>query len=314
MTKNRNIKPEQILVTGASGFLGGHVVATLLNEGYNVVAHSNHRHLPPEISERCKRIVSGDIRDPEVQQKALQNVQVVCHLAAYIPPQYNGLNEAVHCYSVNAQASLELATMASEKGVRRFIYFSTGNMYERSDRPCVETDKIFPAEYASDYFVSKLAAEIYLTNISIRLPIEVVILRIGAPYGPGEPDNKVIPTFLRLASQGQTLRVLSGGISTANFVFVSDIADITEKVISGGSQGIYNVASGENTSLLELANTIISMYGEKNSKLNIEPPLKGTFLGFQPISIDKAKKELGFYPRCLVDGLKDYRVSFSKEK
>lgn len=307
MTNKHNNDSDRVLVTGASGFLGGHVVTTLLDRGYNVVAHHNQRHLLPKIAERCERVVAGDIRDAEVQRKGLQNVQTVCHLAAYIPPKFNGIKDAVHCYSVNAQAALELATMAAEKGVRRFIHFSTGNMYEKSDSPCIETDKIYPAEYASDYFVSKLAAEIYLTNISKQFPMEVVILRIGAPYGPGEPANKVIPTFLRLASQGQPLRVLNGGISTANFVFVSDIADITEKAINGGSQGIYNVASGENTSLTELANTIIAMYTENNVVLSIEPAAKDAFLGFQSISIEKAKDEFGFSPRSLAEGLIAYR-------
>ncbi len=314
MTENQANKPECVLVTGASGFLGRHVVSTLLDKGYTVVAHQYGTDLPPETKKRCKRVLSGDICDPCMQQDILQDVQVVCHLAAHIPTQYTGLQEASRCYSINTQATLELATMASEEGIRRFVYFSAGNIYASSDGPCVESDRIFLAEYAIDYLMSKLAAEIYLTNICQRLPMEAVILRICTPYGPGEPSKKVIPTFLRLAAQGQPLHLVNGGVATYNFVFVADVADLAMRAIEGGSQGIYNVASSEYTSLLELANIIVDLYGERDVPLNVEPATKGAFQGFPAISIDKAAKAFGFSPRPLAVGLREYRASLAMDE
>jgi nucleoside-diphosphate-sugar epimerase len=289
-------------------------MTALLDRGYLVVAQLHQKDLPLKTKNRCERVLLGNICDLSLQQDMVQDVQVVCHLAAHIPTQHMGLQEAARCYSINAQATLELATMASEEGVRRFVHFSAGNMYANYDRPCAESDRIFPAEYATDYMVSKLAAEIYLTNISQRLPMEVVILRIGTPYGLGEPSKKVIPTFLRFAAQGRPLHLVNGGVATYNFVFVADVADLAMRAIEGGSQGIYNVASGEHTSLLELASAIVDLYSERDVPLNIEPATKGTFPGVPAISIDKARKAFGFSPRSLAVGLREYRASLAKDE
>jgi len=304
----------RVLVTGASGFLGGHVVTALLDRGYRVVAHQNRRAISPELKTRCERIVSGDICDPRVQEEVLQDVQVVCHLAAFIPTQYAVLQDAVRCYTINAQAVLELAAKAIERGVRRFIHFSTGNMYAASDCPCAEENRIFPAEYATDYMASKLVAELYLTSICQPSPMDAVILRIATPYGPGEPDKKVIPTFLRFAAQGHPLSLVNEGLATYNFVYVADIADLTIRAIESGSPGIYNVASGEHTSLLELADSIIGLYREHEVPLTVGPLVTGSFSGFPAISIDKARKEFGFSPCSLIEGLRLYRASIEKNE
>lgn len=312
MINNKKSRSARVLVTGASGFLGKHMVMRLLDEGYKVIAHQYLGDLPPEIQKRCERVHTGDICDLRVQRDILQDVQVVCHLAACIPTHYIGLQEAGRCYKINSLATLELATIATEVGVRRFIFYSTGNMYANSDRPLLETNRIFPTGYATDYMVSKLAAEIYLTNICQRFPMETVILRIGTPFGPGEPSGKVIPTFLRRAAQGQSLHLVNGGIATYNFVYVDDVIDISIKAIEISDQGTFNVASGEHTNLLELAHIVTDLYENHEVPLIIEPSLKGGFEGFPNISITKAKKVFEFSPRSLSMGLQQYRKNLEK--
>lgn len=313
MTRNKLGETIRVLVTGASGFVGRHVVTTLLDIGYTVIAHTHKRDLPLSISNRCERVVAGDICDINMQHEMLRDVQVVCHLAAHIPSRHLDLQEASRCYSVNALATLALAEKASEEGVHRFVYFSTGNMYSRESGPCVESDRIFPSEYATDYMVSKLAAEIYLMNVSQHLPLEVIILRVTTPYGPGEPFNKVIPTFLRCAAQGQPLHLANGGTTTYNFVFVTDVAELAVRAIESGCQGIFNVASGEHTSLLGLANAIIAQYADREVLLDLQPETKEAFPGFPPISIEKTKNTFNFSPRPLAVGLRDYRISLEYE-
>jgi UDP-glucose 4-epimerase len=302
-----------VLVTGAAGFIGRHVVEALLEQGHNVVALQHRRTMPLQIQARCKRVLSGDLRDPGIQQEALRDIQVVCHLSAYIPERFDDSpQEALACFLVNAQATLELATAASERGIRRFIHLSTGNMYAASDRPCVEADSLFPAEYAAGYFASKLAAELYLTRLAKRTGVEVVILRVGTPYGPGEPDQKVIPSFLRLAARGETLRIANGGGARYNFVYVTDVADCTLMAIKSGPPGIYNVASGEHTSIGELAHAIVELFGERALPLDIQPVTTLAFSGFPALSIDKARRTWGFAPSSLAAGLRKYRMSLAK--
>lgn len=307
MSANSSSQRERVLVTGAAGFLGKQIVAALLDGGYRVVALCRHGQLPPELAQRCDDVRCGDVCDPYVQQEAIRGVHVICHLAAYIPARYEGLDEIDRCFAVNARAAIGLATRAADLGVHRFLHFSAGNMYVAGESPRVETDPIFPTDYASDYMVSKLTAEIYLANLARRRPLEMVVFRIGTPYGPGEPAGKVIPTFLRLAEQGRPLRLSDSGIAAFNFVYVRDVAELTVNAIAARDQGIFNVASGEHTRLLDLAHAVVALHSGRVA-LNVEPIRANAFRGFPAIAIDKARRSFGFAPRPLAAGLRDYQA------
>lgn len=306
MTTPASSPRERVLVTGATGFVGQHVVAALLDAGHRVVALCRRGSLPPALAGRCDAVLHGDVCDAAVQRDALRDVQAVCHLAAHIPARYDGLDEIERCFAVNARAAIELATCAADLGVRRFLHFSTGNMYLPGAGARVETDRIFPADCASDYMVSKLAAEIFLANLARRRPLELVVFRLGTPYGPGEPSHKVIPTFLRRAEQGQPLRLAGGGNAAFNFVDVRDVAELAAQAVAAPAQGFFNVGSGEHTTLLELARTVAALPGI-GAALEIEPAAAGAFGGFPAIAIDKARATFGFAPRPLAAGLRDYR-------
>jgi len=186
-------------------------------------------------------------------------------------------------------------------------------MYAASDTPRIETDSLFPAEYATGYFASKLAAELYLMHLGKRTGMEVVILRVGTPYGPGEPRQKVIPNFLRLAAQGQPLYIANGGGTRYNFVYVTDVANCTAIAIENGPTGIYNVGSGEHTSILDLAHAIVELFEGREVPLHVQPPTTTHLSDFPALSIDKARRIWGFAPRSLATGLREYRASLAKE-
>lgn len=314
MTHDAANRASSVLVTGAAGFIGRHLVEALLEKGYRVIALQHRKTLPPSLSSRCERLVAGDICDPRIQRDAVRGVDFICHLSAYIPAvPKDDLKEAVLCYQINAQTTLELATVASQNGIRRFVHLSTGNMYTPSDKPCVEADSLFPDRYATGYFASKLAAELYLSQLGKQTGMEVLILRIGTPYGPGEPHLKVIPNFLRLAAKGQALRVANGGEARYNFVYVTDVADCIVRATENGPAGIYNVASGEHTSIRELTHLIVQLFSERDVPLHVEPVTPVSFPGFPALSIKKAQHTWRFAPRSLASGLEDYRASLAKD-
>ena len=129
----------EVLVTGAAGFLGRHLVPAILEAGHRVVALRHNTPLPPEMQARCERVVTGNIRDPAIQQEALRDVQVVCHLSAFVPGRMDDLSQSAPCYLTNAAATLELATAAAKGGIRRFIHLSAANMYAPSNALCTES-------------------------------------------------------------------------------------------------------------------------------------------------------------------------------
>jgi len=304
----------RVLVTGASGFVGQHLVAALLDLGFAVVACPGPRELAKELRERCDRLVPGDICDPHVQADALEGVCAVCHLAAYIPERMADHRETLQCHLVNAHATLELGLKASEQGVRRFVHMSSGGIYAASDQPRYETDALYPTECGIGYMASKLSAELYLTDIGRRTPMEVVMLRLGTPYGPGEPPQKVIPTFLRLAEQGKPLCLAKGGLARFNFVYIHDVVGCLLAALSKGPAGIYNLASGEHASLRELAEAVVALFPGREVQLHVEPEVQGAFKGLPPLAIDKARLTWGFNPRPLAVGLQEYKLFLERER
>lgn len=307
MTAPDALLTELVLVTGAAGFVGGHVVRALADAGYRLAVLQNRTPLPADLATLCERVTAGDIRDPQVREAALDQVSIVCHLSAYIPMRMNDLREADLCNEINALAVLNFAEEAAQHGVRRFVHLSTANLYAQADSARTESDLVFPAQLGTAYFVSKFAGEVYLSNISERTGMEALILRVATPYGPGEPNNKVIPTFLRMAAEGKPLRMVNGGVTRFSFVHVGDVAASVLDAVGGGDDGVYNVASGEHTSVLELAQQIIALQGDSATTLDIEPVAADAFPGFAPLSIAKARRTWQFAPRLLATGLREYR-------
>jgi UDP-glucose 4-epimerase len=296
-----------VLVTGAAGFIGKHVVRALVDNGYRVAALQHRTALPGEMATLCERVTSGDICDAAVRRAALDQADAVCHLSAYAPARMDDLHEANRCNQINALGAVDLAEEAAQRGVRRFVHVSAANMYAHGDSPRGESDAVFPSHYATAYLTSKLASEIYLSNIAERTDMELLILRVATPYGPGEPAQRVIPTFLRLAAEGKPLRVADGGVARFSYVHVADVATSVLGAVGSGAGGIYNIASGEHTSVLELAQRIVAMQGATPDTLQIGSASSGSFQGFAPVSIEKAYQTWRLNPRPLAVGLREYR-------
>lgn len=300
------------LVTGGAGFVGQHVIAALCQRGHQIVALQHRCKLPADIAAQCCEVIEGDLVDEQLQRRAVQQVDRVCHLAAYIPRTLDDAAEAEACHRVNALATLGLARAAIERGIERFVYLSAANSYARGDRPATENDLVFPSVFAPYYLTSKLAGEIYLHHACRHSATQTVTLRVGTPYGPGEPSGKVIPAFLAYAARGEPLRLRHGGRPTYNFVYVEDVARCVAAALENGESGLYNFAAGESTTLLELAATIAELHADRPPPISIEPADEDGFRGFPAISIEKARRTWGLTPLMLREGLRRYLAAIAQ--
>jgi UDP-glucose 4-epimerase len=298
-------REKTVLVTGGAGFVGRHVLKAALAAGHRVLATENRSRTPEYLRSQCAGVIPGGWEEPAVAEAA-KEADAILHLAAYIPASYEDPAEAEACLQVNALGTLKLASLAAAHDCR-FIFVSTANMYSHSTTPSIETEAIFPVGRGAFYFASKLVGECYALTTLEAANGTALVLRVATPYGPGEPAFKVVPTFLRLAAKGCPLRVADAGRVHFNFVYIDDVAGCIVAAMTDGEAGVYNVGSGESTSLLDLAQRVATAYPEHAITLDIAPPEAQGAGGFQSIDASKIRKTWGISPIGIAEGLRRYR-------
>jgi NAD dependent epimerase/dehydratase len=224
----RSLEGRAVLVTGAGGFIGGHVVERLVNEGARVRAlcRYNSRNergtldwLPPEVTADVE-VVLGELRDVESVADAVAGTDVVLHLGAQIAIPYSYVNPR-DFFEVNVLGSLNVAQAALRHGVSRVVHTSTSEVYGSAQTvPMTETH---PLEPQSPYAASKLAADKLMDSYHRSFELPVCILRPFNTYGPRQSARAIIPTIISQALAGSTLQL--GSVDPRrDLTFVEDTA------------------------------------------------------------------------------------------
>jgi dTDP-glucose 4,6-dehydratase len=203
---------QSALVTGAGGFIGGHLVARLIREGANVRAfvRYNSRNergtldwLDPELLGDVD-VVLGDLRDIESVQQAAEGVDTIFHLAAQIAIPYSFVNPR-DFFETNALGTLNVAQAALRAGARRVVHTSTSEVYG-SARTVPITEE-HPIEPQSPYAASKVAADKLMDAWHRTYELPVTVLRPFNTYGPHQSARAVIPTIISQALAGGPVRL-----------------------------------------------------------------------------------------------------------
>jgi len=184
-----------VLITGATGFVGRATCERLVAEGHAVTAAVRS---PDEL--RVRTVVVGDVGPQTDWVNALENCDTVVHLAAHVHAMRASIGQSVDFHRINAEGSARLALQAARAGVRRMIYLSSVKVSGESSgaRALIENDPPSPVD---DYGISKAEAEKRLKTIAVETGLELVILRPPLVYGPGVKANLL-----------QLLRVVDAGI------------------------------------------------------------------------------------------------------
>jgi NAD dependent epimerase/dehydratase len=217
-----------VLVTGAGGFIGGHVVERLVRDGARVRAlcRYNSRNergtldwLAPEVTTEID-VVLGELRDVESVSDAVAGMDVVLHLGAQIAIPYSYVNPR-DFVEVNVLGALNVAQAALRHGVTRVVHTSTSEVYGSARTvPMTETH---PLEPQSPYAASKLAADKLMDSYHRSFDLPVCVLRPFNTYGPRQSARAIIPTIISQALAGSTLRL--GSVEPRrDLTFVADTA------------------------------------------------------------------------------------------
>ena len=311
---NTNAMPNhRVLVTGALGFVGSYLLEALVKEGWQITALDLKENLPNHLKNiDAIKVIRGNINELKNLDEIVDQVDAVCHLAAFIPPDYEDPSYAEACIKSNGLATLRLALLVSKHPAQRFIYLSAGNAYFHSDTLVSENDLIYPSERATYYITSKIVGELFIEHLRHSRNLQALSLRISTPYGFGMSQKSVITRFMENASKGQSLEVFDNGISTYDYIYVKDVANIIVEALKNGEPGVYNVGSGIATSTLDLAHTVANLFPDRRTQINITPPKGLLPASFSALCIDKAIKMWNFHPVSLNEGLTDYRLQMEQ--
>ena len=288
------------IVTGGAGFIGSHVVEALLARGDEV-------HILDDLSKgKRENVAAGaelhvaDIRDPD---EVFERVRpgAVLHLAAQADVR-TSVERPDFDADVNILGTVRILEAARRHGARVVFASSGGAGYGECDGPAPETAPMRPL---APYGVSKLAGEEYLAAYNRLYGSAHVTLRLGNVYGPRqEPHGEagVVAIFMGLLRDGGTPHVYGDGLQTRDYVYAGDVARAFLAALDHDGGGVFNIGTGIETSVLELAAAIGTASG-----IDREAELAPARLGELQRSVldpSLAARELDWRPQLsLADGL-----------
>jgi UDP-glucose 4-epimerase len=249
----------RVLVTGGAGFIGSHLVDALLDRGAEVTIVDHLRRSPrPWLAEAMRRgaqLHVVDVQDLTTMRGAFGVAQpeVVMHLAAQVDVRRSVLDPA-HDAQVNVAGTVSVLEAAREVGTRRVMLASTAAVYGDPDR--IPTAEHAPTAPLSPYGTSKAAAEWYLAQYRRLYGISTVAMRMANVYGPRQDPHGeagVIAIFCGIAAAGGRGTIYGDGRQTRDYVYVGDVVRAWLSAAEDDATGAFNVSTGTETSLLELA-------------------------------------------------------------
>ena len=309
------LKNKKVLVTGADGFIGSHLVERLLKEGaqirafvyYNAFNHWGWLDTFPE--DRLKEIdvFTGDIRDPNGVLEAVKDMDVVFHLAALIgiPFSYHSPDSYV---DTNIKGTLNVLQAARKEKVKRVLVTSTSEIYGTAQY--VPIDEGHPVNPQSPYAATKAAADSLALSFYRSFDLPVAIVRPFNTYGPRQSARAIIPTIITQIASGKKSIQLGNLKATRDFTYVTDTVNgfIRLAEAKGVDGGIYNIGNGCEISVKDLVKTIAEVLGKDVNVVTDRRRVRPDKSEVERLlsNVTKVEKVCGWKPKvALREGLKE---------
>ncbi len=217
---------KKVLVTGADGFIGSHLVETLLAEGYKVRALSYYNSFNDwgwldGLRHDSLEVVCGDVRDPNFCRHITDGIDTVYHLAALIAIPYSYVAPDSYV-DTNIKGTLNMLQAARDCGVRRIVVTSTSEVYGTAQY--VPIDEKHPRQPQSPYSATKIGADAMAMSFYNAFNLPVVIARPFNTYGPRQSARAIIPTIITQIAAGKKEIKVGDLTPTRDFNYVADTA------------------------------------------------------------------------------------------
>ncbi|HIQ12995.1 MAG TPA: NAD-dependent epimerase/dehydratase family protein [Thermoprotei archaeon] len=297
----------RVLVTGAAGFIGASLYIYLIDKGYEVVGiDSYERPSAPLLSileRRSLEVYRVDVLDREGLKKVLGDVDGVVHLAAYIDVGESMVQPWKYIYN-NVLGTASILDLCREVGINRFIFISSASVY--GDPEYLPIDEEHPLKPLSPYGYSKVLGEYIGKMYSEVYGMDVIILRLFNVYGFGQSSEYagVIAKFIDRVLDGLPPVIYGDGLQTRDFIYVYDVCEAISLALRyRGGYEIFNIASGRDVSIRDLAYLIINLSGRDLKPIYMEA--REGDIRYSVADISRARERLGFTAKTdLEDGIK----------
>ena len=281
----------RIMIVGSTGFVGKRLTERLLEEGHSPVLVGKE--------EAFSGSGSGSYYQIDITQRGsvaklndcISDIDTVIYLAASLPYSTKIKDDLASAVKVNIDGANNFIELMEKAGprVKKVCYASTADVYGQAERlPIEEKDAVSPV---SNYAVTKRAGEILFSDYCSRHSLSLATLRFSQIYGPGDNSPKLIPSTIRTILKGKMPEIYGDGSDLRDMLFIDDAAAAVKHWLAGEKSGIYNVATGRSSSVLEIVQEILRQFNIK------QPPAlcprrrkKADFV----FNTDRLNKDFGF--------------------
>ena len=295
----------RVLVTGADGFIGSHLVEMLVRDGYKTRAFVMYNSMnswgwldnaPSDVSNHFE-VVAGDIRDPRGIEDAMKDVDIVLHLAALIaiPFSYDSPDAYVQ---TNVTGTLNVLEAARRLGTEKVVATSTSEVYGTAQFVPITEDH--PLNAQSPYAATKVGADQIALSFHRSFELPVAVLRPFNTYGPRQSARAVIPTIIAQITAGSREVKLGALHPTRDFTFVRDTArGFVQAMQCDGAVGrVTNIGSGFEISIADTVSAIAEAMGAEIQVLQDESRMRpeGSEVERLFAGTERAKELFGWAP------------------
>jgi UDP-glucose 4-epimerase len=285
----------KVFVTGGAGFIGSHLVALLMEKGCGVcvfdsLVNGKRERVPPGVD-----FIQGDIRDEHALTKAMQGATHVVHLAALVSVP-ESMADPLVTHDVNVTGFEKVLNAMRANKIGRIVYATSAAVY--GDEPSLPKRESSPLQPLSPYALSKVLNEMQAGLYERAYGLSPAGLRFFNVYGPGQagghPYASVVPRWIEAVRAGRNITIYGDGSQTRDFIHVHDVAEAIYRALTKEVTGVFNIASGVETSLRELRELMTEVRGSSIDAKS-EPSRAGDILR-SVADISAAQRELGFAP------------------
>jgi len=312
---------KRVLVTGADGFIGSHLVERLAEEHAHVVALSQYNSFNdwgwleelPCLDQ--VQVATGDIRDPHFCLALCKDIEVIFHLAALIPIPYS--YRAPDSYvDTNVRGTLNICQAARANKVRRLVHTSTSEVYGTAQY--IPMDEKHPLNAQSPYSATKIGADAIAISFHHAFQLPVVVARPFNAYGPRQSARAVIPTIISQLAAGRREVMLGNLAATRDFTFVRDTCAGMAAVgrMEGGEGEVFHIGSGNEIAVGDLFSRIARMMDIEARAITDPARVRpaGSEVGRLCCDGTKLKQAAGFAPVTPLDAGLALTIEWFRDK